>query len=648
MNWNESKIKKVFEKISEHSWIIDPLDNGEGTIRVLEFIWDLQSLESRDLRFKNAREDSFQHLVNNYDWDLEYTFFERFSVNNNETFSKFLEALIQPNHYSKRLDLQNAILDLREILNPEGKDIEVKYIDEEDREVYEIVDYQLTDENYPIGVFRNNIPFISVNFDKAIDQLPIPDKYLKIDFTPYNWWNDYSLCSRANLSYFDGNNQQEIGEIKLISSTDENYVDYEGNQATYLPLRFFNLNEAFCSLGQSEAFYTNLKSTFGLRFRSILYAIRDSAFFPDIADEFESNYYFKNSLIRYDEQERLIREVRYKIDGGNREDLYQFDFAFNPIYSEESVKLHFNFDDADLIPNRVFGIIGKNGVGKTQLIYELSKKLYEEDNSCFSPNLPRFSKIITVSYSPFDSFIPHGGKKNTDHIFCSLRNADGDLDNEKSRAIKFGITRRRIEQLNRNRQWKNALSTFIEGERLNSIFDENDDVNKDELNEFRRKLSSGQKILLESVSNIVAHIRYDSLILFDEPETHLHPNAIAELMNLVYNLVETFESFCIITTHSPIIIREILSKNVFILERFENQPEFRKINLESYGANLDELTEEVFGVKNIMKHHEIIIQRLISEGQNAEEIFSAIETEGIPTPLRLRLKILNQLDRKND
>ena len=47
-------------------------------------------------------------------------------------------------------------------------------------------------------------------------------------------------------------------------------------------------------------------------------------------------------------------------------------------------------------------------------------------------------------------------------------------------------------------------------------------VNQARLVEIVDYMSSGESSLLFIFCNIVANIRYDSLILFDEPETHLH------------------------------------------------------------------------------------------------------------------------------
>ena len=48
-------------------------------------------------------------------------------------------------------------------------------------------------------------------------------------------------------------------------------------------------------------------------------------------------------------------------------------------------------------------------------------------------------------------------------------------------------------------------------------------------------------------------------LLFDEPELHLHQNATANTMRMFYRLLEEFNSYAIIATHSPLIIQEIPS-----------------------------------------------------------------------------------------
>jgi len=188
---------------------------------------------------------------------------------------------------------------------------------------------------------------------------------------------------------------------------------------------------------------------------------------------------------------------------------------------------------------------------------------------------------------------------------------------------------------------ENIIAEFISEDK--SYYCEEYKFNLNNFDVFKNKLSSGQAILLYIISGIISNIRYDTLLLFDEPETHLHPNAISQLMNVIYDLVNEFKSYCIITTHSPLVIQEILSKNVYILEKNENTPVIRKIGFESFGENLTVLTEEVFGNKEIIRHYKKIIDELISKGLTYENIVSNLTSDEIPLSLNAKLYIKSKL-----
>ena len=100
-----------------------------------------------------------------------------------------------------------------------------------------------------------------------------------------------------------------------------------------------------------------------------------------------------------------------------------------------------------------------------------------------------------------------------------------------------------------------------------------------------------------------------------------------------------FESYCIITTHSPLIIQELLAKNVRIIEKHTDIVSVRKINIESFGQNLTTLTEEVFGNKDVGKRYKKIIDEMVLDGKTYTDITSILETEGRPLSINVRLYI---------
>lgn len=80
------------------------------------------------------------------------------------------------------------------------------------------------------------------------------------------------------------------------------------------------------------------------------------------------------------------------------------------------------------------------------------------------------------------------------------------------------ISDRNIEEI-----WGNTLSKFIPKEKLERIYNEFF-VDRIYANVVERSyLSSGEGILLYSFTQIIAETKKESLVLFDEPELHLHP-----------------------------------------------------------------------------------------------------------------------------
>ena len=136
--------------------------------------------------------------------------------------------------------------------------------------------------------------------------------------------------------------------------------------------------------------------------------------------------------------------------------------------------------------------------------------------------------------------------------------------------------------------------------------------------------------------------------MFDEPETHLHPNAITTLISALYKLLEEFESYAIVMTHSPLVIREIKSNHVCIMERFENKSVIRKVQQETLGANISILTDEIFGNKDIPQYYREIISKLADNGKTEDDIIQAISTDNTPLPIGLQIFIKSIFQRNEE
>lgn len=630
-------------------------DDNEGILPFLNEIWDLRAMPSTDSRFNDAYRDIYHHTINNDDWNLDFLLIDRLQVLEDDArFQKFVETVVSPKYRNSEDEISYLVIGINHHLIKDGLQLAIVEFDGDGLPIYTFQNKDEVDD-LPLNIKLNDVPIYVIKtpkgkaWNESSHSKPTVTPSLVLVFN--DGWNDYRICSQFYLYYYDKEGYcNYIGTTKIIFNEELRTVEF-------IPDEFLKLNQSFCSLGQDIEYYKNLKFCVGKEFESLLYALRDAAFFSQIHESFEKNTNFIKSLIREDTAERLLREAKHIINESDFSTLYTFKYSFQPPFSKTPIDIDFNFNGNSEIPDRIYGLIGKNGTGKTQLVTSLPHKISRKEDRFFSPKTPLFSKVIAVSYSIFDKFEIPKKTASFNYVYCGLRNKDGDFITEKGLSLRFHNTWKKIEELGRMNKWRKILLNFIDEEILDQFLVLRDEISNPKnkyrvdiggFNKIKSYLSSGQSIILYIISEITAHIRLDSLLIYDEPETHLHPNAITQLMNTIYDLVHEFESYCIIATHSPLVIRELFSKNVYVIERHGNTPSARRIGLESFGENLSTLTDEVFGNKDIPKQYKKIIQELVYSGDSYENIVSTLESDDVPLSLNARLFIKSQIKSKNE
>ncbi|WP_313578225.1 AAA family ATPase [Chishuiella sp.] len=644
------KVKKELLKVLlEQNDLFGKLSEEE-IINEINSIFDLYSLPSEDSRYDNAYEDAYQHFVANDDWDIEFLLQKRFKLNeNDEYFISFLNLIISPNLRRNGDDIMKYYL----IITPYIEKDELTFIltdhSDENLSIYKIG--KKGNNDYPKDIIPNKIKFYV--FHKSEKKTNVshydlrPKNFPSFGLYNNNGWNDYGNRSGYDLIYFKTvEDYIDIGRTKIIKKQCDSTPEF-------IEESFEILSDEYCSLGTNENYYKNIKREFENDFLSILWALKDAAFFTDIQENFENEYYFKNSLIRFDLQEQLLRNIKYIIYDYDLKNLYSFKYNFKPKYSENSIDIEFHFDNNTIISNRIYALIGKNGTGKTQLTSTLPLDISNKKNENFIPKTPLFSKVIAVSYSVFDNFEIPKKDSNFNYIYCGLKESNGELYSEKGLKNRFHNSWKKIKSKNRFDKWIRLLPLFLDDDLVEElIIEDNNDsdsftVNVKSFSSISKKLSSGQSIFLYIITEIVANIRYDSLIIYDEPETHLHPNAISQLMNVIYQLTNQFNSFCIIATHSPLIVRELLSKNVYILEKEHDILVVRRPLIETFGENLTIITEEIFGNRDIPKQFKSILEKLVNKGYSYEEIINLLKSDNIPLSLNANMLLKSIMNEKS-
>lgn len=129
--------RAIFDKIMSHADFMGVFQGGnyedQNIVDFLKMIWDLPTMPSIDPRFKNAEADARQHLVNNDDWDLTYTFEQRFNLLAGDVgyFVKFVEACVSPFVRSNADDIKQYVKEINPLLNKDNCELAIEdYIDD--------------------------------------------------------------------------------------------------------------------------------------------------------------------------------------------------------------------------------------------------------------------------------------------------------------------------------------------------------------------------------------------------------------------------------------------------------------------------------------------------------------------------------------
>jgi predicted ATPase len=350
-----------------------------------------------------------------------------------------------------------------------------------------------------------------------------------------------------------------------------------------------------------------------------------------------------------------------------------FAFSAHLPSADNPYTLAFRFGREGLFRDRASVLIGRNGVGKTQLLKAIVDGLHSSHEDGFvRPHFrPAFrpSRVLVFSSVPTDPFprsigawhgidyeyfaVNASGGTQGDALLTALvacrksneRTGFGE-NRDKSRmdviqdAIEpIGIWGKLHLPLRPRRPADELLHVLeVEGQSYFPI-----DRHLNEANSIRliqqidwirspvvfddmmrpRRLSSGEYAMLRFAAQASAAIEQGSLLLLDEPETHLHPNFVSDLMEILDNLLQSTKSVAVIATHSAYVVREAPRDRVNILTLDEREVRIDAPRMQTFGATIDSISQFVFGDTTISHRY----QRTLAEW--ADETGRDLGIEGV-------------------
>ncbi|HEX7675620.1 MAG TPA: AAA family ATPase [Bdellovibrio sp.] len=453
-----------------------------------------------------------------------------------------------------------------------------------------------------------------------------------------NWDDWFTYSTMYSLVVFDKDGERhDIGSVKI----GEFQADGEKNRRPGIPKSFTKLDEKFFSLGQDDSYYDSLNKLKPSFKRYILNGLNDLAVDQNLFERAQHQDITQTSLLRSITPATVRGQFKRLAEGGARLSNYHFSYTAprQVATSEEPLSISFDVEAESNPPSNIHVLIGRNGVGKTYLLDRMANALVGEKITrrkfgVFSSLDDEdagslFANLISVTFSAFDQFIPIAGSDSkTKYHYIGLKQIETDGSIAQAPKSPDMLTGDFVESMKmclrgpRKERWNRAIAQlesdpiFREagiadlGIKLSLHLKNATEFGKIARSTFKR-LSSGHKIVLLTITKLVELVAERSLILLDEPEAHLHPPLLGAFVRALSDLLVNRNGVAIIATHSPVVLQEVPRKCAWKLRRHGSIAVAERPDLETFGENTGVLTREVFGLEVIKSgYHKLITEAL--------------------------------------
>lgn len=306
----------------------------------------------------------------------------------------------------------------------------------------------------------------------------------------------------------------------------------------------------------------------------------------------------------------------------------------------------FKFDTNSILPKRICVLIGRNGLGKSQALHAMTSSLLKGDSRFSDHNgeRPIISRVLAIATpgETMNTFPPEGVNKRIKYRRLML-----------SRSARTKASRgfcdlcvqlcRSLEFIGNNDRWelfKDSIQFFQNANDIVIPLSSDISVSANHVLAINGKyyvpllklnhggeqaalevqgavisnanpmikidgqiypLSSGQLSFIKFVIQACLFIENGTLVLLDEPETHLHPNFISEFVRVLDRLLKMTGSISVIATHSAYFVREIPRTQVLVFKEGKHgQVNIQNPRLKTFGADVGAISYFVFedGITN--------------------------------------------------
>lgn len=481
-----------------------------------------------------------------------------------------------------------------------------------------------------------------------------PDEYFL--FQRIGWNDKFRYLTLYEVTFYNKEISKYLGRVKIGYSDIGSVV--EGDYRTMVNNGWHNgLDNQSFSLGQSPEYYQNVYSLGNDISSEYFRKAKDVAFDLDIFQRYRNENIMTHSLLREVSASTVTNQFNRISHGGVEITPYNFFFTYKKSEQrdlEEIEKISFEVKPNKKPQTNSHVLIGRNGVGKSYLLDRMIRSVildstkenyefYQFQNELEENNIP-FSGVTLVSFSVFDDFINYRKlNKNEDILFnyVGVKSFNEDtgiitktLDDLSS---DFYNSLCGIKAKNIIDRWENVISyldsdpIFKDEIRIISRMQENWQHIEGETNPkakeiiekfYKQGLSSGNKIVLLTLTKLVEVVEEKTLVILDEPEVHLHPPLMAAFNKALAYLMQNRNGVAIISTHSPVFVQESPNSAVHMMFREGKSLKIENPIIKTYGENIGDLTHDIFKLEYEKSSFVHDIKEQVQNKDDIKDVFS--------------------------
>ncbi|OOY16491.1 AAA family ATPase [Thioclava sp. DLFJ4-1] len=484
-----------------------------------------------------------------------------------------------------------------------------------------------------------------------------PEEGKEIGYLWTDQWDDwFTYSTMYYFTYFDrGGQKHEIGAVKI------GQFEWKKKQRRpKIPEKFFTLSDEFFSLGQDVDYYKALMQLPEDERFEIFRALRDTAYDEELYARAIKEDVMTESLMRSSGARKT--EIQYRAVIKEGVELTPFKFFYSAAETRKSLTgpftLRFEVKPQSSPPTNIHVLVGRNGVGKTRILNGMTRALVdptskrrrdgkfsfeESEFDILGDCSETFANLVSVTFSAFDDFLTIGDAPDSKSATIQYTNVG--LRKMVGRKSERKVITQDISRLSsdfadsalicargmRRSRWKRALETLetdslfseIEVANLADITDEDDF--RGEARDLYKKLSSGHKIVLLTMTRLVELVEERTLVLMDEPEAHLHPPLLAAFVRALSDLLTNRNGVAIIATHSPVVVQEVPSTCVWKISRHGVSSNAERPEIETFAETVSVLTREIFGLEVDRSGFHRMIRDIVKEEDTFEAVMNRFE-----------------------